>query len=311
MGTGITRADDRPLLGVGYLLAFSIMIPAMDALAKDLSSVLPVLQIVWGRCIFHLAMMLPFVLVRHGLRGLWPTQIGMQVLRGALMLACIYTFFQALKFMPMADALALAFVGPLVQTALSPLLLGEQVGPRRYAAVIVGFAGVLIVLRPGGDFAGWYTLLPMATGLCYALYAITTRRLAHSAPTVVTLTFTALFGAVIMSAAMPAVWQPPDALAWGKLVAIAALAAVGNYCVIRAYEFAPASLLAPLHYTEIVSATLLGLLLFGDFPDLQTWLGIAVIVSAGIYIAVREGRLARIAGRGAPPAAPNRDGIAP
>lgn len=292
MTTAAARAEDRPLRGVGFLLAFSFLIPAMDALAKDLSSVLPVLQIVWARFFFHLLLMAPLVLWRHGLRGFLPAQLGLQMLRGMLMLLCTYTFFLALKYMPMADTLAIAFVGPLAQTALSPWLLGEKVGPRRWSAVIIGFIGVLIVLRPGGNLYGWVTLLPLTTGIAYALFAILTRRLAQSAPPDVTLVFAALFGALVMSAMMPSVWQMPDGLAWGKMVAIAIIAALGHFCVIRAYEFAPASMLAPLHYAEIVSATLLGFVMFGDFPDLYTWVGVAVIIAAGVYISLRESQLA-------------------
>ncbi|SMF44394.1 Threonine/homoserine efflux transporter RhtA [Tistlia consotensis] len=278
----------RTLAGILLLLGAMMLVPMMDGLAKHLSAHYATVQIVWARYFFHLAFLLPIVLWRYGRAVLRPNRPVAQVLRGGLLLGSTVLFFAAIRSMPLADAIALVFVYPFIVTALSPLLLGEKVGIRRWSAVLVGFAGALIVIRPGLGVFQWSALLALGGGSVYALYVMATRKLAGSNPPLVTLAYTALLGAVVMSAVAPLEWVAPRPLDWALMALMGAIAAGGHFLVIRAYECAPASLLSPYGYSEIVMATLVGFVGFGDFPDSVTWLGVAVIVASGVYIALRE-----------------------
>jgi drug/metabolite transporter (DMT)-like permease len=181
------------------------------------------------------------------------------------------------------------------------LLLKEKVGLRRLGAVIVGFIGALIILRPGIGVFRWPALFSLGSGICYGFYAIATRKLAGTAPPLVTAGFTALVGAVVMSLSAPLYWVTPSLFQLAIMVLIGLIAAVGHYLVILSYERAQASLLAPFAYYEIVMAVVVGYVMFGDLPDPWTWVGIAVLAASGIYISLRERQL----GLRRPPPDPN------
>ncbi len=279
------------MLGIALIVLFYLLVPLMDGIAKFLSADYPVVEIVWARYFFHLLILLPLVLLRHGGRALLPARPLAQLLRGGLLLASTILFFAAISEMPIADAIALVFVSPLVVTALSPFVLGEKVGPRRGAAVAVGFLGALVIIRPGLGVVQPAALLALAAGAIFGFYLLATRRLAGAAPPLVTLTYTALVGAVVMTLWVPAVWVAPTAAAGPLMIAMGALAASGHFLLIRAFEHAQATLLAPFAYVEIIGATAIGFFALGDFPDGWTWLGIAIIAASGIYISLREKRL--------------------
>lgn len=286
--------------GIPIMLLAMAIVPCMDAIAKHLAELgYPVLQITWARSFFHFALLLPLLFWRHRLRELWPRQIGLQLIRGGLLTAASFLFFSGVARMPIADTLALTFVSPLVVTALSPFLLGEKVGPRRLAAVAVGFLGAVVILRPGFGVFQPAALFGLGCGCVYALYALLTRKLAGTAPPLVTLAYTALLGTIALSPLMPTVWVAPDLQAWGWMAGIGLVAAVGHFLVILAYEHTEASLLSPFGYTEIVWAVMLGWVFFGDFPDRITWIGIAILIASGVYIALRERRLG-VAAKSAP-----------
>lgn len=282
---------DSPLPAILLLVTAMSLVPLMDGIAKYLSDSYPVSQVVWARYFFHLVILLPLVAWRHGRHGLIPQKPGVQVLRSAFLLLSTIFFFAAIALIPLADAIALVFVSPLIVTAFSPLVLGEHVGLRRWSAVLVGFVGALIVFRPGLGALQWGSLLALCAGSTYAFYVLMTRKLSGSAPPLVTLFYTALLGAAVMSAVMPFTWVQPGARDLALMVTMGAIAASGHFLIIKAFEKAPASLLAPYGYSEIVMATIVGYVAFGDFPDHWTWVGIAVIVCSGIYISLRERRL--------------------
>ncbi len=283
---------DRPLAAVLFVLAAAVVIPVMDGVAKSLSARYPVAQVVWARYFFHALLLFPVVLVRYGRHSLWPHRPVLQLTRGALLLASTGFFFAAIAHMPLADALALVFVSPLVVTALSPFVLGEHVGARRWAAVVVGFIGACIIIRPGFGVMQWASLLALGAGTGFACYVLATRKLSGSGPPLVTLAHTALVGAAVTTLIAPATWVTPTPADWVLMVVLGVLAATGHFFIIQAYERAPASLLAPYGYGEIVTATLVGYVAFGDFPDAVTWVGITVVIASGVYISVRERRAA-------------------
>lgn len=269
------------------LLGVSI-VPIMDGLAKFLACYYPVAQIVWGRFFFHFLFMLPVVLLNYRTDVLRVRQPVLQVLRGGFLLGATVCFFWSLKYLSIPDALTLLFVSPLLVTCLSPGVLGEHVGVRRWSAVVIGFTGVCIVLRPGGGAFQLASLAGLGAGFCHACYIVATRRLSGTAPPLVTLFYTSLLGMVVLSFYLPWYWQAPSGLHLAALVAIGGVAAAGHYLLIRAFDYAEASVLAPFGYGEIVMATVVGYFGFGDFPDFLSWVGIGVIIGSGVYIALRE-----------------------
>jgi drug/metabolite transporter (DMT)-like permease len=270
------------------LMAMAIL-PGIDVIAKYMGQHgTPVLQIVWARLTFGAVLTLPFAFRHTGLAKLLPDRPFVHTLRAALLITATFLFFWSLKFLPIADALAIFFVQPLVVTALSPLINGEHVGPRRWAAVAVGFVGTLIIIRPGFGALNPGALLALGSGISLALYFLVTRRIAGAQKAIVTTFHTNLLGGAITSALVPLVWVTPTPIDWALFIALAAIANLGHYFIVRAYDHAEASLLAPLAYTEMVTSTLMGLIFFGDFPDTWTFVGVAILISCAIYISMRE-----------------------
>lgn len=283
-------ARNHNLIGIALMLGAMGSLPLIDVLAKFLGQMgIAVLQIVWARLFFGAVVTLPFAVRASGWRGLWPANPVYHLIRSGLLILATFTFFVSLKFLPIADALAIFFVQPLVVVVLSALVLKERVGPRRWAAVVVGFVGTLIIIRPGFAAFNPGTLLALAAGCFLAVYFVLTRRISGQAKAVVTTFQTALIGALILSAAMPLVWTPPNVTQWQMLAGLGLIATFGHFLIVRAYDFAEASLLAPLAYAEMIMATICGWVFFGDFPDRWTFVGVAILITSALYISLREG----------------------
>ena len=276
------------MLGIVLMLASVALLPIMDGFAKAMAETFAILQLVWARFLFQSLLIAPLAVASSPREMLRPRHLPLQVARGFGILIGTFLFFSAINTMPITDALALLFIAPLIVTALSPLVLGEAVGVRRWSAVLVGFIGALVVLRPGLTVLQPGALLALGAGASFAGYVLLTRRLSHAAPPLVTLAITSLVGLVVTSAMLPAVWVTPSGAQLAAMAAMGAIGAAGHYLMIRAYEQAPAALLAPFGYGEVVTATLIGYIWFGDFPDGPTWLGIAILVASGVYISLRE-----------------------
>jgi drug/metabolite transporter (DMT)-like permease len=288
------EASARASTGISLMLFAMAILPVMDAIGKHLGQFLPVLLIVWGRLVFATLFTLPAVLIRHGVAGaVRPQRPLMQLARSMLMVLSTMSFFTGLRYLPIADTLAIFFIMPLVVTALAPLVLGEHVGVRRWSAVVVGFIGTLIIIRPGFHGVNVGTLWALTAGVSMAIFMLLTRKIAGSIDPLINNFQTTLIGAILVSLAMPWLWQSPGLENWGLLAAVGAVAAIGHYAMVRAYDFASAPTLAPLAYTEMISATVIGYLVFGDFPDLWTIVGVAILIGSAIYISYRESRLGR------------------
>jgi drug/metabolite transporter (DMT)-like permease len=280
---------NRALIGIGLMLTAMAVLPFLDAIAKYLGQQgVPVMQIVWARLFIGAFLTLPFALRLTGPRGLIPNMPVMHAVRGALMIAATGFFFAALHYQSIADTLAIFFVQPLIITLLSPFVLGEKVGIRRWVAVVIGFIGTLIIIRPGFQQITPGVPLALGSGACLAIYLLLTRRIAGSAPAMVTTFYTSLMGAIIMSVIVLFVWQTPTPSQWVLFILLSAIANGGHFLIIRAYDHAEASLLAPLAYSEIIMATVLGWYLFGDFPDAWTFVGVAILIACAVYISWRE-----------------------
>ena len=282
-------SQGRTLVGIGLMISAMAVLPFLDAIAKYLGQQgVPVMQIVWARLFFGAFLTLPFALRLAGPRGLIPNMPLMHAVRAALMIAATGFFFAALHSLSIADTLAIFFVQPLIVTMLSPLVLGEKVGIRRWAAVLIGFIGTLIIIRPGFQELNPGVFLALGSGASLAIYLLLTRRIAGSAPAMVTTFYTSLMGAIITSVIVLFVWQTPTTEQWMFFVLLSAIANGGHFLIIRAYDHAEASLLAPLAYTEMIMATIVGWYVFGDFPDVWTFVGVGILIACAVYISWRE-----------------------
>ncbi len=275
------------------MLTAMAVFSVMDGVSKGLTQHLHPVEVSWARYLFNLLFMLPLLLRQGGSRLLVTRRALPQLVRGALLFASGVLFITALRRLPLADASAIGFVAPLIVTALSIPLLGERVESGRWLAVLTGFAGVLLVVRPGGAGFEAVSLLPVASAGCWALSLIVTRRLADTELPLTTLFYTCLSGLVLSSLTVPALWHAPDSADWLLLAAAGVLYALGQYLLLKAFLRTHASVLAPFQYSQIVWSTAIGLVWFGTLPDMQTVGGGAVIIVSGLYVWRRESRIAR------------------
>lgn len=289
--------------GVIFIVSAMLLLPGIDAIAKGLSGSISAGEVAWVRHVLQTLFLLPFALRDGGLRigpHLWS-----HVARGFLMAAVTVVFFAALSVMPLADAISIFFVSPLMFTLLSAIFLGETIGWRRISAVMVGLAGALLVVRPSYAEFGATALLPIVAAFGFALYMLLTRKLARggSVANAVGMQFyVGVFGAIALTpifvigpwSGIPYIAVAmPVGIEWGLLLLLGAIATVGHVLVALAARRIGAGQIAPFQYVEIIGATTLGFIFFGDFPDPLTWLGVAIIVSSGLYVYFRERKLAR------------------
>lgn len=273
---------------VGAMLLFTLM----DTIGKLLSAYQPVEQVVWGRYFFQFAWML-LLIPFYGTRELFQTKrLGTQLIRGLLVALATICLFTAVSTIPLADAYTISFTAPFIVTILSIPFLGEKVGWRRWSAILVGFAGVLVVIRPGFGVFHWALLLPLVTATCFAIYQILTRKLGAlpSERPLAMLFYMAFAGTIALSLMMPVYWQPVDNTAWLGMVTMGGLAAIGHMLLIRALGLASAVTLSPFIYTQLIWAIIIGYALFGDIPDHWMLLGGSIIIGSGLFVFYRESR---------------------
>ena len=269
------------------LLAW-VMLPIMDGFAKYLSSTLPVLQITWSRYFFTVVIVLPIMLIFFRKNLTWTEKPKLQLIRGLLLFCANILFFYSISIISLAKALTLAFIAPLIVTALSPALLGEKVGFRRWAAVVIGFLGSLIVIRPGFVEFNLASIAALGTGILYGFYLIITRKLHDADNPLLTLLLTGIVGAILGTMIMPTVWVQPTITEWYMMFAIGFFASIGHLFLILSLKYADASKLAPFGYFEIVPNIIIGYYFFNHFPDSWTFIGLFIIISSGTYIFKRE-----------------------
>ena len=294
MGSSI---GDRHASAMVMVISAMLILPGIDGIAKWLSGSVSSGQVTWSRFFFQILFMAPFLFTTS---GQWSGPLlKFHFARGALIAGATLFFFTALKYLPIADAIAIFFIEPLLVTLLSALLLGEAIYWRRLSAIGCGFIGAMIIIRPAFDEVGVAALYPVGAAICFSLYIILTRKLAHREHPVrmqfatgvsgtLFMTVALLFGdgfeIPVLSIIMPSMSQ------WALLALLGLIGTVCHLLVVFAYQRAPVSVLAPFQYVEIVGATVLGWALFNDFPDAITWLGIAIIIASGVYVFHRESR---------------------
>jgi len=286
------QPDNVPT-GIALILASVLMLGTMDACVKLLGEHYPLMQIVFLRTLFGLLPVLVHVAVLRQWTELKPRRWWGHMLRGALSMTAMYFFFASLQAMSLPDATALFFVAPLMMTALSVPLLGERVGPRRWVAVIVGFAGVMIIVRPGSGVFGWGALLPMGAALSYTLIVITTRFVGRTETAPAMALWYTVPPILIAGTVMPWQWVPPEPLDWLIFLGTGLFGGTGILLMSFAYRFAPVGALAPFDYTALIWAAGWGWLIWSELPDLWTLAGAAVVVASGLYIIHRESLVGR------------------
>lgn len=289
---------DTTLQGVILMLAFCVIAPLLDVGAKlAAENGVPVGQITTARFVVQTALMLPVVLMMRLSMAISGKALAYTALRALLLLVSTFAFVSGIQVMPLADALAIVFVEPFILLILGHFLFGDQVGPRRIAACAFGFVGVLLVIQPSLAAFGLVALWPLATAVLFALYMLITRGIStwmHPVAMQFHTSWTGLLLCLPVMAladgsgipALDPIW--PEGWNWLWLFMVGFFAAVSHMCMTYALKFATASALAPLHYLEIVTAVILGYLIFDDFPNAMTFAGIAIIVASGLFIIHRE-----------------------
>ena len=282
---------------MALMLAFCVLAPLLDTCAKLATATIPVGQITTARFLVQTAIMIPIALWLRLDWRLPMRMLGLLAVRAVLLITSTFCFVAATAVMPIADALAIVFVEPFILLLLGHMIFGNPVGPRRIAASVVGFMGALLVIQPSIANYGFVALLPLATALLFALYMLITQAIAATVHPVTQQLHTSMIAAVLclplLLLADGSGWHMmdpvlPQGVAWIWLFGVGFWAAASHMCMTVALRYAPASTVAPLHYLEIVSAVLLGYVVFGDFPNVLTWAGIAVIVASGLYVIHRE-----------------------
>jgi drug/metabolite transporter (DMT)-like permease len=275
---------DDPIKAIALAVSATVLFGSSDTISKYLSGSLPIVEFIWIRYVLFL--ITAACLVRR--RSILPRNPGLQITRGLCVVGSSILFVYGVRQMTMAQATTISFLSPLLITILSIPLLGETVGPRRWAAVGVGMLGMLVVVRPGlGGFQP-AALFGVASAFCWALALIITRKISNSDTPQTTVLWSAGIGTAVLSLILPfqAIWPTPKQL--GLSLVLGVLASGGQWVVILAHRIAPASLLAPFFYGQLLWVSVLGFLVFGNLPDIWTIVGAAIIAASGLYTAHRE-----------------------
>lgn len=282
------------VIGIVLVVLGLLLVNTADAIGKWVIEDLPIFQVILFQACGLILLALIVARRMNPVRLLKTPDPGWQVVRSVCQLCSGLSFYAGLQVLQFADVVAILFVGPLVVSALAHFFLGEHVGPRRWAACGIGLIGGLVIVRPGTDVMGWAAIWPVLAVSFWSIYIIITRRISARNTTGNLMLWAALapFGAMLI--ASPWYWETPETWPLAGLLAIAAFSAASNGVTIRAYGIAPASLLAPFSYLEIVGAVLFGWFFWQEFPDLWTWTGAAIIVAAGLYVLRREAMAAKV-----------------
>ncbi len=281
---------EAPGRGIACMMAGCLLLTVNDAVVKWVSGEFQLGQVLATRGLAALIVIMAVVAWRKELHIFRIRYPGVQLARAILMIISTFLFVSGLRVLPLAENIAIAFVGPIFVTALAPVFLAEKVGWRRWTAVLVGFTGVLVMLRPGGDGLNWIALFPAGAALCGALRDILTRRISHGEATGTTLFYSTLGVTLAGAAAAPFAWQTPGASDLALLALAGVLLCSAHFLHIETFRFAEAALVAPFKYSSLLWAMAFGFLIWGDVPDAWTLLGAGLLVGSGIYIFHREGR---------------------
>lgn len=277
-----TRPRSR-LEAIAVMCFASLCFIAMHTCIKSVRGEVPVAVILWSQYAFQFILLAILFAPRIG--GMMRSgMMGLQILRALTLLAAICGFFIAIGLMQLADAITIGFVAPLMITALSVFLLKEKVRPSHWAAIVIGFVGVLVVVQPGSGLFNWTALVPLGAAVCVAVYQTLTRPISQVVGPNTILFNATWIGLIASSLALPFFWETPSAASLLYLLGAAGLGAMAHFSLIKAYQWAPASVVAPFAYIELIYASILGFAFFGDIPELATIAGGLIIAASGLYL---------------------------
>lgn len=277
------------LQGIALLCAAVVFFSMLDTTAKYLSDELPVLQIVWVRFALHTVFMVVILAPRRAVQRLASERPSLQIARAMLLFATTLFNFLAVRDLQLSVTVSIMFAAPLFIAVLSVPLLGEAVERQRWIAILVGFAGILLVTRPGRGLFDWALVYSFAAAICFALYSLITRLVARYDSAITTILYTPLAGTVLIAPMMPFIWvTPSDPWSLTLLLLTGALGGFGHYLMVLAHRLAPAATIAPFIYTQIISMVALGYIVFGDVPEPMTLVGSAIVIASGLYLLLRS-----------------------
>ncbi len=278
-------AGQRILAGILFMCGAGLLFPVMSGFAKFLGADYNTLQISWARAFGHIVFMLIFFVPRFGLAMLKTRRPGTQLARSLMLFTSNAASFLAIAYIPLAKAASITMMAPLLVLPLAWFVLGERASRRHMMALAVGFAGVLILLQPGTEVFQWAALLSLLSAVCYAVYQVLTRLISGIDTPETSAIYSSILGGFGMFAVLPFVWKTPEgARDIFFFCSLGVLGALGHYFVARALKYAPANIVAPFQYMQLIGSVVVGYLFFGDFPDFLGWIGAAIIVGAGLYI---------------------------
>jgi drug/metabolite transporter (DMT)-like permease len=276
-------------IAVLFIIGSGTVLAGMDAVAKFLALQVPFLMVLWGRYFFHTVITFgAYGIKTRSLQFLRARRPGLQFIRACAIFGATSFMYLAITRMPLGDAAAIQFLAPVLVTALSGLVLGEHVGPRRWAAVACGFIGVLLVARPGSGVLGWNALLPLTTAVLLAIYMMLTRIIRTQDDPAATTFYTTAVGSLILSVFVIFNWQALTDVQWGLMILMGGAGAAGHFMLVKAFHLAEASMLAPFSYAQVIAAIIWGFLVFGDVPSIWTICGASVVICSGLYVWHRE-----------------------
>lgn len=302
----MTGTPHRPLLGIMLMIIGISLLSGLDVFVKTLTQDYTIAQTIFLRSLLALPVILMFVPFEGGLKALKTERPMLHVSRGVVMIATAVCFFYSFQQLPLADAYALIFSSPLIVTVLAIPLLGEKVGRHRVAAVVIGFIGVLIAMRPGFGTLEVATYVALLGAVLYSFVQIFIRQMSRTESSIAIAFYGTVMICTLAAATMPWYWQQPTREAWMMFIATGLLGGVGQYCLTTAFRFASASILAPYQYLSLIWGVIFGYFLFRDVPGVHTIIGSLVIAGSGLYIIHREAQKKRqmVTAAVAPPISP-------
>ena len=280
---------DRVLRGIVFMLIAVTLFSCLNASVKFLSENYSTTQVLWLRYAGHIIYVFLLLAPRRALGAVRSNRPALQLSRSALMIGATVCYYTALRHVALPTAASINFTSPLMVALLAIPLLGERVGPRRWIAIVTGFVGALVIIRPGFDAMHPAALLVFGTAFCYGLYQVLTRKVAPYDSSETSIIYTALLGFIVSSIVVPFDFAPPRN--WVDLLAFCApgfFGSLGHFCLVKAYENGPASAISPYNYTQFVGSVTLSVIIFDELPDFWTWAGCGIIVVSGLYLMHRE-----------------------
>ena len=275
-------------IGILMIVGSGCLLSVMDTFSKHLGQTIDVMFVIWGRYFFHTVLTTLFLSAGGSFSYLKSNKPKLQTIRASLLLLATVCMYNGLQFMSLAEATAIMFLAPMLMTAFSVPLLGERVGLHRWSAVVAGFIGVVLVIRPGAEVFNPFSFLPLAAAVCVSLYMILTRTLSTQDRQQTTTFYSTAVGTLVLSAGLPFFWSSLEPLSWVLMVSMGATGAIGHFLLIKAFHRAPASVLAPFTYSQLIFSGLLSIWIFGDIPDTWGLAGAALILAGGLYVWYRE-----------------------